>query len=103
MSARIETAPRDGTNVYLVIPSLDFAPIARWGFLEYADGCSARMVWVLADPEIEIGQCNGAIGWEEDNSDILPTHWFPVPACAEHQPAQTAQINQGRASGENED
>lgn len=78
----ISTAPKDGTVVYLIFRDLDFAPKAIWDMLEYDDGYSARMVWVFADPETEIGQCNGAVGWEDDEPDDLPIGWFP--ACAEY-------------------
>lgn len=73
----IETAPKDGTEIFIWRENWDFAPLAFWGNLcpnEYPDG------WVLGDGVYCGGNEDGFLGWDDDP---MPTHWWPAPPKGE--------------------
>lgn len=72
----IEDAPRDGTPVYLIIPGLDFAPIARWKLFEGGDEITGEgnvFCWVYEDDNLS-SDGDGVV--YEDSQQ--PTYWFPA-------------------------
>lgn len=74
----IETAPKDGTRIFLWKGSWLSAPVGWWGDDGDWDGC---LGWCLADEFLSYGQCAEAfIGYKEDIDDgCMPTHWMPLP------------------------
>jgi hypothetical protein len=81
----IETAPKDGTPVFIWCRGWDSAPIASWG--EYPAnpvmGSNEESVWMegwlIEDCHFYGGHEEGFLGW---NDDPMPTHWSPVPEAS---------------------
>jgi len=82
MWQKIETAPRDGTDIFIYRDGWDHAPIARWG--EYPgnpveDGNDELVYmygWVTKNDCFCMGHEDGFLGWDDDP---MPTHWIPAP------------------------
>lgn len=73
----IETAPNDGTPVYLCWPGAECAPLASWQCAEGGDEITGEgfyFMWCLKDDTLLIGEAEGWIGYE---GDPVPTHWMP--------------------------
>ncbi len=74
----IETAPRNGTKLYIVWPGACCAPLVSWQCFEGGeeDGTGSIWMWSLEDDTLLVGQMDaGWIGFEEDPE---PTHWMPA-------------------------
>lgn len=71
----MESAPRDGTKVFLIFPGLEYAPIASWEILEGDDddGNGQICTWCFVDDSF--GE-NGD-GWLYED-DQQPVGWFPT-------------------------
>ena len=81
----IETAPKDGTKVFIFRHGWVLAPVARWD--EYPgnpvlnDKEEVWMYgWVLEDEWLELGIEPGFLGWSDDyENGNVPTLWMPLP------------------------
>jgi hypothetical protein len=70
----IETAPKDGTEIFIWREGWHCAPVAKWEYNVDADAYG----WTI-DEEVYLGQCDeGWLGYVDD--DPMPTHWMPLPA-----------------------
>lgn len=75
----ISTAPKDGSKVLIWRVGWDFAPLARWDFVEDDESGELFGGWVF-DEFLTIGVSNGFLGWKEDIEDgHMPTHYLPAP------------------------
>lgn len=84
----IETAPKDGTRIYITRESWDSAPVAKWGLypgnpVESDDGADVYMQgWIIEDEQFCRGCEDGFLGWQEDIADgVMPTHWSTIPGA----------------------
>lgn len=78
----IDTAPRDGTPIFIWRHGWECAPIAWWGrypeIVQDAEGNDTTMYgWILEKyfrfcPGFE----EGFLGWDDDP---MPTRWMPLP------------------------
>ena len=84
----IETAPKDGTKVFIWREGWDQAPVAQWrdypgnpvvGSDESESADCWMHGWLFHEwftPGIE----DGWLGWNEDiDEGCMPTHWMPLP------------------------
>ncbi|MCG8394225.1 MAG: hypothetical protein MI745_14195 [Pseudomonadales bacterium] len=74
----IETAPKDGTLVFLYHENWNVAYLAHWGLLEGGDedtGEGYIFAWLLQQEDG--GAMGDGILWQDE--DFMPTHWMPVP------------------------
>jgi hypothetical protein len=79
----IETAPRDGTHIFIFRDGWECAPVAFWGDGEECAG------WCFEDDSVYVRGAaqEGFLGWQEDiDDDAMPTHWRPLPAPPKEQP-----------------
>lgn len=75
----IETAPKDGTEIFVLREDWGTAPLAHWG--EYPGGMvlnskgqDVDMDGWLLDESFSAGHEDGFLGWDDDP---MPTHWMP--------------------------
>lgn len=69
----IETAPRNGTQIYLIFPGWSVAPLASWEILEGGSEEGSTHAWMFDDDSFgEHGD-----GWVYADCQ-QPTHWFPA-------------------------
>lgn len=74
----IATAPKDGTKVMLYRPGWGIGVVGQWGDPNSNDD-DIPFGWCLEDDVYAPGALSeGFIGWNEE-SDIMPTHWIPLP------------------------
>lgn len=74
----IQTAPKDGTKIFIWHPLWDCAPIAWWEFNQDAN-CWG---WEYDDSLYLGGYDEGWLGYDDDP---MPTHWWPVPQTESEQ------------------
>lgn len=78
----IETAPKDGTEILIYRNGWQEAPRAKWGDHEGEADDGEIIIfggWFLASEWQTYGCEDGFLGWNED-ADVMPTHWMPLPA-----------------------
>lgn len=73
----IETAPKDGTKIFIFRDGWDYAPVACWDLVDADE--DAFGAWTF-DDRLSLGVGEGVLGWNEDIEDgSMPTHWMPMP------------------------
>lgn len=80
----IETAPKDGTKIFIFRQDWEFAPIAKWVMHDADDEHGQEVMfggWGMDEFVSIPGACEeGFIGWNEDIEDgHMPTLWAPLP------------------------
>jgi hypothetical protein len=79
---KIETAPKDGTEIFITHPSWHGAVQAKWEFNDYIDGAE-QQVWLVGWCFDEWTRLHGLVCEEEGflgwDTEIMPTHWAPLP------------------------
>jgi hypothetical protein len=77
----IETAPKDGTEIFIFRHNWLEAPVAQWIENHAEDG--SFFGWGF-DEWYTHGVEDGFLGWNEDiEDDCMPTHWMPIPNLPE--------------------
>lgn len=77
----IETAPKDGTQVVLLLEGHTEAVVASWREVE------DFALWVAVDEFKEPSSWDGGSCWEHSDQ---PTHWAPLPAITPASPAPSS-------------
>jgi len=74
----IESAPKDGTWIFIYRDNWHGAIKAKWGEIDGVDELFTG--WVFQDEFLCIGCAEGCLGYNEDIEDgYMPTHWMPLP------------------------
>ena len=74
----IESAPRDGTWIFIYKDSWHGAIKAKWSDVDDVDG--SVKAWVFQDEFLCVGVAEGCLGYNEDIEDgNMPSHWTPTP------------------------
>jgi len=83
----IETAPKDGTEIFIFHAGWPWAPVAKW--VEYPgnpvlddNNEECCMYGWLFDEWFTPGNEDGWLGWSDDE---MPTHWSHLPEPPENQ------------------
>ena len=79
----ISTAPKDGTEILIYRDGWQEAPRAKWGDHDGEDDQGNSIVfggWFMASEWFTYGCEDGFLGWNDD-SNVMPTHWMPLPAA----------------------
>ena len=77
----IETAPKDGTEIFIFRVGWPWAPVAKWTdypgnpVLDENEQDTWMCGW-LFDEWFTPGNEDGWLGWSDDE---MPTHWMPLP------------------------
>jgi hypothetical protein len=73
----IDTAPKDGTKIFIWRKEWNCAPVAWRDVIDGKDGVFGA--WAF-DDTLCFGVSDGILGWQEDIDDgCMPTHWMPIP------------------------
>ena len=77
----IETAPKDGTEVFIFHKGWEQSPVAKWGDYpgnpvvnQRNEDCDMEG-WIFHE-WFTPGNEDGFLGWDDDE---MPTHWMPLP------------------------
>ncbi len=81
----IESAPRDGTKIFIWWPGCVAAPLASWEFYSWAGDCMENpddpeapvYAWAVDDWAVSTEHGDGWLYLDEDPE---PTLWIPAPA-----------------------
>ena len=83
----IETAPKDGTEIFIYRYGWPWAPVAKWTdypgnpVLDENEQDTWMCGW-LFDESFTPGNEDGFLGWSDDE---MPTHWSHLPEPPENQ------------------
>jgi len=89
----IDTAPKDGTPIFITHPNWDGAVKARWGKHPWAEAVLDEMGrsviphgWVYDWGIVALGRVAGFLGAEYDiEKGLMPTHWCYPPTTEENE------------------